>query len=64
MSNNLDITPQMALAAARVLRDYCRNNEYVLDINCNGCSIKSLCENDFPDSSPCVWDIPERDDDE
>ena len=23
--NNLDITPQMALSAARVLRDYCKN---------------------------------------
>lgn len=54
--NNLDITPQMALAAARVLMDYCRQNKtgdgcvFGYRPNCAG-----LPEN---------WNLPERDDDE
>lgn len=54
--NNLDITPQMALAAARVLRDYCKQFES----NCKKCAIKkSICDNFC---IPEEWIIPERED--
>lgn len=55
--NNLDITPQMALAAARVLRDYCRMH----DDRCKGCVIeKIVCK--CGASIPETWCVPERED--
>lgn len=54
--NNIDITPQMALSAARVLRDYCKN----IGASCKKCVIKkSVCE------SQCIpeeWILPEMED--
>lgn len=56
MSRNLDITPQMALAAARVLRDYCRQN----GDRCKKCAInKSVCDSPY---IPEEWELPERED--
>lgn len=56
MSNNLDITPQLALSAAMVLRDYCIQN----GDSCKKCAInKSVCDSPY---IPEEWDLPERED--
>ena len=54
--NNIDITPQMALSAARVLRDYCKN----IGASCKKCVIKkSVCESQ---RIPEEWNLTEMED--
>lgn len=44
MSNNLDITQQLALSAAKVLMDYCMQN----GDSCKKCAInKSVCDSQY-----------------
>lgn len=47
------ITPELALSAARVLRDYCEQHEHCID-----CEIRKtkICHK----MTPCGWKIPER----
>ena len=55
----LEITHDLALSAARVLREYCKDKE-----NCKGCVFKQKpiyehkieCDVGYP----CTWILPER----
>ena len=52
----LDITPEMALSAARVLRDFCDEKEV-----CDGCTFEHLeCCGFDASKYPCTWSLPER----
>lgn len=55
MKNNLDITPQLALSAARVIRDYCAQH----NDNCTGCVLNP---DDCTFTLPEDWNIPDRGD--
>lgn len=58
MSNKPDITPQLALSAARVLRDYYRQFE----CSCKKCVIKkSVCDSPY---IPEEWELQEREDED
>lgn len=48
-----EITPELALSAARIIRDFCLNRD-----SCKGCCLveTNVC---FDESADC-WEIPER----
>lgn len=60
--NNLDITPELALAAARVLRDYCKSFGPNYS-QCRGCVFDKECAEMFH-REPIGWKLPERRKDE
>ena len=50
------VTPELALAAARVLRDFCDIKEV-----CDNCPLEYVnCCGFMGSKYPCAWDIPER----
>lgn len=52
----LDITPEMALSAARVLKDFCKNS-----VHCEFCIVRSIICQKYLDA-PKDWNIPKRGD--
>ena len=46
-----EITAELALSAARIVKEYCRETD------CGDCAIYMMCDT-F--NNPSYWDIPER----
>lgn len=50
----IEITPELALAAARVLKAFCKRR-----VHCEGCVVRNpICKRYL--DKPCEWEIPER----
>lgn len=56
MSSNLNITPQLALSAARVLKDFCGQQ----GDSCKKCPLNYRLANCI-DKIPGEWELPEGD---
>lgn len=50
-----EITGKLAMSAARVLRDYCRNTD-----NCDRCEMEHWCEDAGMVIHPHSWNLPEE----
>lgn len=53
MDKKLDITPELARASMRVIRDYCSKGD------CRGCGIFGMCSMYFR-KFPSDWELPSK----